>query len=71
VNALYGAFTGAIILVGWIWLTNVAMLFGAELNAAIERERDAACVRSDTHAALRSFLGLMAAKPRISRASPT
>jgi membrane protein len=71
VNALYGAFTGAIILVGWIWLTNVALLFGAELNAAIERERDAACVRSDTHAALRSFLGLMAAKPRISRASPT
>jgi membrane protein len=51
VNALYGAFTGAIILVAWIWLTNVALLFGAELNAAIERERRAACVRSDTHAA--------------------
>ncbi len=38
-NALYGAFTGAIVLVGWLWLTNVALLFGAELNAAIERER--------------------------------
>jgi membrane protein len=38
VNALYGAFTGAIVLVGWLWLTNVALLFGAELNAAIERE---------------------------------
>ncbi len=39
VGALYGAFTGAIVLVGWLWLTNVALLFGAELNAAIERER--------------------------------
>jgi membrane protein len=37
-NALYGAFTGAIALVFWLWLTNVALLFGAELNAAIERE---------------------------------
>jgi membrane protein len=38
-NALYGAFAGAIVLVAWLWLTNVALLFGAELNAAIERER--------------------------------
>jgi membrane protein len=37
-NALYGAFTGAIALVFWLWLTNVALLFGAELNAAIQRE---------------------------------
>jgi membrane protein len=37
-NALYGAFTGAIVLVFWLWLTNVALLFGGELNAAIERE---------------------------------
>ena len=41
-NALYGAFAGAIVLVGWLWLTNVALLFGAELNAAIEREREVA-----------------------------
>jgi membrane protein len=39
-NALYGAFTGAIALVFWLWLTNVALLFGGELNAAIERERN-------------------------------
>ena len=28
------------VLVGWLWLTNVAMLFGAELNAEIEREKE-------------------------------
>jgi membrane protein len=37
-NAIYGTFAGAIILVAWVWLTNIALLFGAELNAAIERE---------------------------------
>jgi membrane protein len=40
VGAIYGAFAGAIVLVAWLWLSNVALLLGAELNAAIERERD-------------------------------
>jgi membrane protein len=40
ITAVYGAFTGAIVLVGWLWLTNVALLFGAELNAEIEREKE-------------------------------
>jgi membrane protein len=39
VNAIYGTFAGAIILVAWVWLTNVSLLFGAELNAALSRER--------------------------------
>lgn len=39
VGAIYGTFAGAIVLVGWIWLTNVALLFGAEINAAIEHHR--------------------------------
>jgi membrane protein len=42
VGALYGTFTAAIVLVGWLWLTNVALLFGAELNAEIEREKELA-----------------------------
>jgi membrane protein len=42
VGALYGAFAGAIVLVAWLWLTNVALLFGAELNAEIEREQELA-----------------------------
>ena len=40
VGAVYGTFAGAIVLVGWLWLTNVALLFGAELNAEIEREKE-------------------------------
>jgi len=40
VGAIYGTFAGAIVLVGWLWLTNVALLLGAELNAEIERERE-------------------------------
>jgi membrane protein len=40
VGAIYGTFAGAIVLVVWLWLTNVALLFGAELNAEIERERE-------------------------------
>ena len=40
VGAIYGAFTGAIVLVVWLWLTSVALLFGAELNAEIEREHE-------------------------------
>ena len=40
VGAVYGAFAGAIVLVVWLWLTNVALLLGAELNAEIEREQE-------------------------------
>ena len=40
VGAIYGTFTAAIVLIGWLWLTNVALLFGAELNAEIERQRE-------------------------------
>ena len=40
VGAIYGAFAGAIVLVARLWLTNVALLLGAELNAEIERQRE-------------------------------
>jgi membrane protein len=42
VSALYGAFTGAILLIVWLWLTNVALLLGAELDAEIERSKELA-----------------------------
>jgi membrane protein len=40
VGAIYGTFAGAIVLVAWLWLTHIALLFGAELNAGIEREKE-------------------------------
>lgn len=36
-NKTYGALAGVIIFLVWLWITNVALLLGAELNA--ERER--------------------------------
>ena len=39
VAAIYGAFASAIVLIFWIWLTNVCLLFGAELDAEIERAK--------------------------------
>jgi membrane protein len=45
-SATYGAFAGAVILLVWLWLTNVVLLFGAELNAAIDVRRSPELPRS-------------------------
>jgi membrane protein len=39
-NKTYGALAGVIIFLVWFWLTNVALLFGIELDAEIERSRE-------------------------------
>ncbi len=39
-NVTYGSFAAAIILLVWLWLSNVALLFGAVVNAEFEREKD-------------------------------
>jgi membrane protein len=38
-NVTYGSFAAAIILLVWLWLTNVALFFGGEVNAEIECDR--------------------------------
>jgi membrane protein len=39
-NKTYGALGGVIVFLVWLWLTNVAILLGAELNAERERSRE-------------------------------
>jgi membrane protein len=36
-NVTYGSFAAAIILLVWLWLTNLALLLGAEIDAQIDR----------------------------------
>jgi membrane protein len=38
-NKTYGALGGVIVFLVWLWITNVAILLGAELNAELERTR--------------------------------
>jgi membrane protein len=45
-SATYGAFAAAVILLVWLWLTNVVLLLGAELNAVIELRRSPELPRS-------------------------
>src|SRR5205814_9849854 len=38
-NRVYGSLAGVIIFLIWMWISNVAILFGAEFNAELERGR--------------------------------
>jgi len=39
-NKTYGSLAGVIVLLLWLWITNLALLFGAELDAEVERGRE-------------------------------
>ena len=39
-NATYGSLAGVIIFLLWLWITNNALLFGAEVDAEVERVRE-------------------------------
>ena len=39
-NKTYGTLAGVVVFLLWLWLTNLALLFGAELNAELERGRE-------------------------------
>jgi membrane protein len=36
----YGTLAGVILFLVWLWVSNIALLLGAELNAELERERE-------------------------------
>jgi membrane protein len=38
-NKTYGALASVVIFLVWLWITNIVILLGAELNAEIERGR--------------------------------
>jgi membrane protein len=38
-NKTYGALAGVIVLLLWLWITNLALLFGAEIDSETERGR--------------------------------
>ena len=39
-NKTYGAIAGVVVGLLWLWITNLALLFGAELDAELERGRE-------------------------------
>ena len=39
-NATYGSLGGVIVFLLWLWISNNALLFGQELNAELERQRE-------------------------------
>lgn len=39
-NKTYGSLAGVIVFLLWLWITNLALLFGAELDAELERARE-------------------------------
>jgi membrane protein len=39
-NKTYGSFGGVIVFLTWLWISNIAVLLGQEMNAELERERE-------------------------------
>ncbi|WP_238782314.1 YihY/virulence factor BrkB family protein [Prescottella equi] len=39
-NKTYGSLAGAVVFLLWLWITNLALLFGAEFDAELERGRE-------------------------------
>jgi membrane protein len=46
-DATYGSFAAVVVLLVWLWLTNIALIFGAEINAQIAPRENASETASD------------------------
>ena len=52
-QSTYGSLGGIIIFLLWLWLTNIALLLGAELDAELERVRELeAGIKAERHVQL-------------------
>jgi membrane protein len=51
-NKTYGSLAAVVIALIWLWITNIAVLFGQELNAELERERELQAGDSRAHHAI-------------------
>ena len=63
-NKVYGSLAGVIIFLIWMWISNVAILLGAEFNAELERGPAMAAGRAAMTAAMAS-LRLLTSRPDI------
>ncbi len=52
-SAVYGTFSAIVMLLIWLWLTNAALLYGAELNAVVDDRRGGPDSRVEIRRALR------------------
>jgi membrane protein len=48
-NKTYGALAGVVVFLVWLWISNIALLLGAELNAEVERARQMATGQPEEH----------------------
>ena len=47
-NTTYGALGGVVVFLVWLWISNIAILLGAKLNAELERDRQLRLGHPDT-----------------------
>jgi membrane protein len=67
-NKTYGTLGGIIIFLVWMWITNVAILLGAEINAERERSRQ---LRDGTPGAERELQLAERSEPKAKKRSRT
>ena len=69
-NKTYGSLGGVIVFLIWLWISNIAVLLGAELNAEVERGRELEAGMPEEHDARSSSRGTSRRATSAGRGSP-